>query len=41
VGLSHATGNQLRDLGAEIKDEDLLMLHGDSGGWNSKTKRAA
>ena len=26
--LTHAAGNQLSDLGAEIEDEDFVVLHG-------------
>jgi hypothetical protein len=25
---AHAAGDQLRDLGAEIEDEDFVVLHG-------------
>jgi hypothetical protein len=28
MGLAHAAGDELRDLRAEIKDEDFLVLHG-------------
>jgi hypothetical protein len=28
MGLAHAPGDELRDLGAEIEDEDFLVLHG-------------
>jgi hypothetical protein len=28
MGLAHAAGNELGDLGAEIEDEDFLVLHG-------------
>jgi hypothetical protein len=30
MGLAHAPGNELRDLGAEIENEDFLVLHGDN-----------
>ena len=28
--LAHAAGDQLRDLGAEVEDEDLVVLHGEA-----------
>ncbi|MNF14801.1 hypothetical protein D3C80_2171520 [compost metagenome] len=28
MGFAHAAGNQLGDLGAEVEDEDLVVLHG-------------
>jgi hypothetical protein len=28
MGLSNAAGNELRDLGAKIQDEDLIVMHG-------------
>ena len=28
VGLSNAAGDELRDLGAEIQDENLVVMHG-------------
>ena len=39
VGFADATGNQLRDLRAEIKNEDFLVLHEDVEAFFVKKER--
>jgi hypothetical protein len=29
IGFAHAASNQLRDLGAEVQNKNLVVLHGD------------
>ena len=41
VRLAHAAGDQLRDLGAEVEDEDLVVLHGSGQVGGARDVRAA
>jgi hypothetical protein len=41
VRFTHAARNQLGHLGAEIKNKDFLVLHGDERGRDSENEKAA